>query len=354
MILSGIGRFAQLRLTGQTQRQAMGEVLRGFRIVMGGRSCPMLVGAAIPELELKSGPVRLDEETAIRKLTDQEIDLAYGAQFPNASIWAFHQQVFRAQAEGPGLIMMGKPRIITSYWHIDPVMDEEALHQIHSAVALLQLAASDGIRPRRIFTSNATWLPSSYGGIGLLASRQQVYFEPPPLQLRHRVNISVDMAVKLRRLWPKHQAALVDPRYRVASSRYFLSLHRASSGDALIDHWIGLEALFTGHGADIGRIAATKIALLLGRDLSERKAIRTLVLKHYNIRSGLVHGGSVGDRIKGFFKFAAPFMRGAQMHNMLSASLFSRQWLAHCLRKLIERFDRLEELEDVMLFGSLT
>ncbi len=93
-----------------------------------------------------------------------------------------------------------------------------------------------------------------------------------------------------------HAAVLAtkDDRIRIALARFRRS--RASGGDdALIDNWIGLEALFGDRTGEITYKAAMRIAWYLGADSESRARWFEQSKKSYGARSRIVHGDRPAD-----------------------------------------------------------
>lgn len=85
------------------------------------------------------------------------------------------------------------------------------------------------------------------------------------------------------------QITTQDDRIRIALSRF----HRAGqreTDDALIDLWIGLEALFSESAADISYKVAIRIPYFVERDAAERVRLSEALRGSYKARSDLVHG----------------------------------------------------------------
>lgn len=88
-----------------------------------------------------------------------------------------------------------------------------------------------------------------------------------------------------------HQTALdtKDGRARIALRRFSRGYGRGDD-DALVDFWIGLEALFSDGASEIAYKAAMRIAYYIGQDGPHRARLFRSLKDSYHIRSALVHG----------------------------------------------------------------
>ena len=107
----------------------------------------------------------------------------------------------------------------------------------------------------------------------------------------HPTTLDEDMIAWIEtylKLPPKLAAAC-----RVPLQRLNLARRRVNAGDKAIDGCIGLEALLSGTGSgDLMHKLSIRTALLLGKDLTERREIKKNVKDFYAVRSGMVHGRS--------------------------------------------------------------
>ncbi len=88
-----------------------------------------------------------------------------------------------------------------------------------------------------------------------------------------------------------HQGAFdaEDPRTRIALLR-FRRGYGSGDDDALIDLWIGLEALFSDGAGEITYKAAMRIAHYVGRGAGDQRFLFRALKASYDVRSALVHG----------------------------------------------------------------
>ena len=93
-----------------------------------------------------------------------------------------------------------------------------------------------------------------------------------------------------------HRAAI---RSKVGSTRIalrrFARGHGRDDDDAVIDLWIGLEAMFSDREGEITYKAAMRIAHYVGVLPSERTFLFRCLKRSYNVRSELVHGDDPKD-----------------------------------------------------------
>jgi hypothetical protein len=85
---------------------------------------------------------------------------------------------------------------------------------------------------------------------------------------------------------------------RLKRAWYFAQVARhASSLDMRISHYITcMESLFCTDSAELSHKLSERVALLLGKQLDERKRIYTTMKTAYNIRSKTVHGDKLSSR----------------------------------------------------------
>lgn len=95
-----------------------------------------------------------------------------------------------------------------------------------------------------------------------------------------------------------HAAALVvkDNRTRMALA-HFRRGYSSGGNDTLIDHWIGLEALFGDGSGEITYKAAMRIARYVGHGAADRRFLFRTLKGSYDARSALVHGAQPTARL---------------------------------------------------------
>ena len=87
-------------------------------------------------------------------------------------------------------------------------------------------------------------------------------------------------------------------RILVSLERLSFSLRRRSGGDAALELSIALESIFAeDYGENTYKIGL-RVALLIGRDLDQRKRIRSVITALYRQRSQFVHRGEFNKQIK--------------------------------------------------------
>jgi hypothetical protein len=86
------------------------------------------------------------------------------------------------------------------------------------------------------------------------------------------------------------QNQIKDARFELALRRFNLAHERGNHDDALIDFWVGLEALFSDSNADVSFKASFRIAYFIGKDGKDKKSVFKRLRNSYKVRSKLVHG----------------------------------------------------------------
>ncbi len=127
------------------------------------------------------------------------------------------------------------------------------------------------------------------GEFGLLPRRSDL---PIPDEAKYQLTQEIRSSAEM--LW-LGQLNFANERSTIALRRFNLAYAGRDVEDALIDLWIGLEALFAGSEPEISHKVALRIAYYLGKSPTERRSLFRLVKDSYNARSRLVHGDEVGD-----------------------------------------------------------
>lgn len=349
-LLSGAGRYAFLLLRGQTEAEAMRDVLAGYRIAMCAGKVQMVVGAVFPAASLLPAVLPLASNvwlSSLRTMEPDEVRQAIAENVPRAA----------RRGEEPadlGVIIEQTQRpALTDYVDVWPWRTPELIRRARALAAFLQLEVGENVAPLKFFAANMCWLPSVDLDPGVLSHGADVWSYG--VRSKHGAPAWTDRLTKrLKNAWTKYEKALLNSKFQLASSRYSLSFERQAIEDSFIDHWIGMEALLTTEGRDIGQIAAIKAALLLESSLAARKALRSQVLASYSVRSALVHGtADLSGRLAGFWKLIRSEAPRARTANMYVAASFTRQWLRKCLRLFAARPHLMDCLEDVLLTGEV-
>lgn len=98
--------------------------------------------------------------------------------------------------------------------------------------------------------------------------------------------------------WQQYRACNGLSRYEIALNKFNDAYKRVYDKDKLIDCWVGLENIFLrGIRDELRYRASLRIAYFLGSTSDERQRIYSAAMKSYDIRSKLVHGANVGERI---------------------------------------------------------
>jgi hypothetical protein len=347
LFYSGVARLIFLQLSGVPEQQALIEVLDGYRRLMveGAQEC--MVGATFALDGVPPEGVNLGQDTTLRCLSGEE-HRHVGGRNP------FHSRPRPGEQDwlkphSPAIIIGHELRTIEIYVDSVPKIASRFRQQVRACMAFLQLEVDGRIRPRRIFLFDVHWLPSILG----YADRLSECIELVPdrgFGVGDGVTpLDPAKVAILKERWPKYQAAMKNSRFHLACSRYSLSLERDTEEDRIIDHWIAMESLFTKQDAEIGSLAAAKMAILLGGNLRVRNTMRKAIKSHYAVRSALVHGGR--DLDKRFQKFCQFWEKDAPVRefNRHFTALQSQEWLEHLLKLLVSEPQAIDEIDDVLL-----
>jgi len=104
-----------------------------------------------------------------------------------------------------------------------------------------------------------------------------------------------------RDLWVALEKVHADDKVAGPLRRFTFAAERALPEDKIVDLVIAAESLFLGDikPSDRGELRfrlSTRVALLLGETVAERKQIFAFMRRAYDARSGLAHGGSAGEK----------------------------------------------------------
>ena len=350
LFFSGVSRFLFHRLEGKDADAALAMVTKGFKALFacGNHYCE--IGATMLLNGVPADGIQLGPKVWLRLLSDSELHLAGLETSPLFTGSAKGNRP--TQASWAAIVKSDVPRSICEYSAIIPWLRGPYLREIMSLVAFLQLEIVRDIRPGHLFMKNSEWLPNVFGFTECLSYHTGPYPNPRKNWRQRGVKITAEKATELKARWPLYEAAMNNGRFSLACSRYSYSLQRDTVEDSIIDHWIALEALFSKADNEISSNAASKMAILLGGNLDQRKATRRQVLQHYGIRSGLVHGAENID--KRFRRFQQTFAGNASRslpENYASAT--SRKWVEQALKLVAGDPKILSELDDAILSGDL-
>jgi hypothetical protein len=138
-----------------------------------------------------------------------------------------------------------------------------------------------------VFLSDATFFQPDLAG-SLTGQYGLVRAEPYEAPDEVKLHFASDMVPTAQLV---HTAALATDhdRTRMGLARFSRG-YGSGRDDALIDHWIGLEALFGDRSGEITYKAAMRIARYVGRGASDRQFLFHALKTSYGVRSALVHG----------------------------------------------------------------
>lgn len=234
--------------------------------------------------------IRLDEQTSIRPLTDDE-HLARATDFYAGTVPA---SVINSATHA--LILEGAQIDNSDPWNramsrrvIE--MSELPTERVERTIRALRVATGQLCGYAQVLLAPHGWSDLWTLDLPVLKTLSTLRAYPPSLDERdHRESVEVmnDDAIALI---PQAYAALGkgDKRLNLAARRLDLATHRTDEEDAVIDSTVGLEALIGGDRNEIAHRIATRAAVLLREDY-KASAIYAMVRRVYDRRSEIVHG----------------------------------------------------------------
>ena len=121
-----------------------------------------------------------------------------------------------------------------------------------------------------------------------------------------------------------------DSGLSLALRRFEYAYDRRLEDDRLIDHWIGLEALFTTSGErqeTVDKISR-RIARLLGTDKESRMELKGEAKNLYDMRSTVVHGGVPSRKGPSIAEAAA---RTEELHRLSIRLRLAKGWTVEAI-----------------------
>ncbi len=113
-----------------------------------------------------------------------------------------------------------------------------------------------------------------------------------PRLLGPNAEISVSLGEDIINMWRSIRSLPNDSLIRLALRRWNTVFERFDLDDALIDSWIALEGLFVPDSSqEVRHRSSFRIGAWLGKTPDEREKIYEDLLKSYDLRSRIVHGG---------------------------------------------------------------
>lgn len=234
--------------------------------------------------------IRLDDQTHIRPLTDDE-QLARATDFYSGTVPA---SVINSATHA--LILEGAQIDNADPWNralsrraIE--MRELPTERVERTIRALRVATGHLCGYAQVLLAPHDWSDLWMLDLPVLKTVSTVRAYPPDLDQRdHRESVDVldDDAIALI---PRAYTALGadDKRLNLAARRLDLATHRTDEEDTVIDSTVGLEALIGGDRNEIAHRIATRAAVLL-REHYKASAIHAMVRRVYDRRSEIVHG----------------------------------------------------------------
>lgn len=170
--------------------------------------------------------------------------------------------------------------------------EEEAKKIAQSVVLALRL-----LKPNPVGISTYQWsVPDQ-------PFRQGAYYSMPPLHPFAFSGVPYvltqeDIAI-LPKLYKNAKKAIKNPKLSIAIARFDDAYTRTRNEDKLIDYWTALEALFLSDESNyqMSKTLALAISYYLGKNESERQAIKNDINRSHDLRSDVVHGKKFNQNI---------------------------------------------------------
>ena len=269
--------------------ECFNKIYESFEKYLYSKSVPYKVFIPIPNLEIETKELALDDNLKIRNLSEKEFGElvnAFSFPFPSAPSIRFlspESLILERTFE-----VRKNPKVVVN----SPTNEQnaETRNLFNKVVTALRLFKKGGIGYDAVFSRNLSdW---DTGGFSIHSSLALPYFSGP----RYILNRSEEK--KLVRFWHFLKGVnlkTMDKNLRRAINRFDSAYERKDPEDSLIDYAIALTSLFSrGDEAGVGRYRLSiRAALLLGRKTNEREKIRQEVLEIYDKRSDIVHGRDI-------------------------------------------------------------
>lgn len=281
-----------LSLKGTTaanfDKECFNNMYESFETYLYSKLVPYRVFVIIPNLEIGTEELILDDDLKIKNLSEKEFaELVSALSFPFAG--------------APPMFLSPKnlalERIFESRKNAEVVINsptkeqnEETRILLSNVIIALRLFKKGGIGYDAIFGQNLSdW---EGGGFRISSSLYLPHFFGAMYKLRKsEENEFIEFWHFLKSV--NHKT--LDKNLRRAMNRFNSAYERKDPEDRLIDYVIALTSLFSRKDeAGLGRYRLSlRVALLLGKNTSERKKIQQEVLEIYDKRSDVVHGREI-------------------------------------------------------------
>jgi hypothetical protein len=212
------------------------------------------------------------DDIVIRKITENEYEQIY------------FDDIFGSR---PDFTMISGHRyVISTVYESDKhrEISNEIYEKILSLLTVLRLFKPGNLQYGTIRNLPLSWT-SGYspiiGGTRLQPSRGMQY------------NLTREEIDSFRMFVKKYNSSLEKTHLDIATSRLNFTYDRTRNEDKIIDIIVGFESLFVGEKerpSNRGSYVGTACSMLIGKTHNERKKIKKLLIKAFDIRNKIVHG----------------------------------------------------------------
>ena len=165
----------------------------------------------------------------------------------------------------------------------------EGQQELREALSLLRLFKPSTLKIGIMETKPIQWVP--FGGI--ISSGRE---ERPGGNYR----LTAKEIPELVRLWNdiKNTKFSNVRSLEIAIKRFNFAHERIDLEDEFIDIMIGFETLYLTDDKELRYKSALRTAILIGKDLEDRKKIFKIIQVAYDERSNLIHGGKLEEKVR--------------------------------------------------------
>lgn len=161
---------------------------------------------------------------------------------------------------------------------------------LKKALTLLRLFKDSNLKIGSVVTMPGQWVPNAYSA--MTGSNEMMF--------GGNYSFKISELPELVKLWNNLENVDFNNVYplEIALKRFNFAHERVDVEDRLIDIMIGFETLFSESTTEIRYKISLRTAILIGKNLDERKIIFKLMQVAYDMRSSLVHGKKLEARIR--------------------------------------------------------
>lgn len=275
-------QYARRRPELKWDRRLAGRLVGAWREVQTADATPHQTIAPLHNLQVFGEPVKIEAETVIRRMTDEDRD----------ELWRH----FGGRATGIPDLTPGRldawTDVIDLRWRMPrkpPLSDEIAARRIADVVTALRLH-HPGVTGTTILWTRPDPADAPIGGPFAGSSLYAPHGAP---RFAHplKTNVGPNDAKPLRNLVERVSSARADHKFALALRRFDSAYERHVPEDSLIDLWVAFEALFVPDSTqELSYRASLRIARLAGKTTKERQDAFAVARASYGARSKVVHG----------------------------------------------------------------